>query len=266
MTTCDMPCVVIRVKNTTASVMFTCACLSAFVAASPPKPEPMAATRRRRPVPRKVSGAATMLGSPLGVSDTGQVALPLRAKKSCARFPVPVRASHSRGLARHPYTSHHCSRPSPWRCSRRQHRCRECVASDITSARLASLSGRGHIVSDHNDGHARRNDAASRDSVAGGMAIRLRYDEGEIDVGWSHRCGWRRHQSLLEDRVTRNNVSRLGRSDDWQNGADSPGSDRGSSSEGGTRSERKRSDTSDSERRRPHGLVIPAPRLADHGT
>jgi hypothetical protein len=32
-----------------------------------------------------------------------------------------------------------------------------------------------------------------RDSVAGGMAIRLRYDEGEIDVGWSHRCGWRRH-------------------------------------------------------------------------
>jgi hypothetical protein len=58
------------------------------------------------------------------------------------------------------------------------------------------------------------------------VATRLRYDEGGIDVGWSHRCGWRRHQSLLEDRVTRNNVGRVGRSDDWQNGADSPGSDR----------------------------------------
>jgi hypothetical protein len=32
---------------------------------------------------------------------------------------------------------------------------------------------------------ARRNDTASRDSVADGMAIRLRYGEGRIDLGWS---------------------------------------------------------------------------------
>ena len=30
-----------------------------------------------------------------------------------------------------------------------------------------------------------RNDTASRDSVADGMAIRLRYGEGRIDLGWS---------------------------------------------------------------------------------
>jgi hypothetical protein len=29
-----------------------------------------------------------------------------------------------------------------------------------------------------------------------------------------HRCRWRRHQSLLEDRVTRNNDGRVGRTDD----------------------------------------------------
>lgn len=32
---------------------------------------------------------------------------------------------------------------------------------------------------------ARRNDTSSRDSVADGMAIRLRYGEGRIDLGWS---------------------------------------------------------------------------------
>ena len=51
-----------RTRNTTASVIFSCACLSVFVAVRPPKPEPMAATRRRQPVPRKASGAAIMLG------------------------------------------------------------------------------------------------------------------------------------------------------------------------------------------------------------
>jgi hypothetical protein len=69
-----------RTRNTTASVMFTCACLSAFVAVSPPKPEQTAATRRLRSVPRTVSGVATMSGSPLGVGDSGKVALRLRAK------------------------------------------------------------------------------------------------------------------------------------------------------------------------------------------
>src|SRR5882757_2327063 len=76
----DVPCAVMRTRNTTASVMFTCACLSAFVAVSPPRPVQTAATRCRRRLPYTASGAVTMVGSPLGVGDTGTVALHLRAK------------------------------------------------------------------------------------------------------------------------------------------------------------------------------------------
>src|SRR5271167_3025316 len=76
----DVPCAVMRTRNTTVSVMFTCACLSAFVAVSPPKPEQTAATRCRRRLPYTASGAVTMLSPPLGVGYTGKVALHLRAK------------------------------------------------------------------------------------------------------------------------------------------------------------------------------------------
>src|ERR1700759_1776308 len=76
----DVPCAVMRTRITTASVMFTCAYLSAFVAVSPPSPEQTAAMRCRRRLPYTASGAVTIVGSPLGVGDTGAVALHLGAK------------------------------------------------------------------------------------------------------------------------------------------------------------------------------------------
>src|SRR6201999_2500383 len=98
------------------------------------------------------------------------------------------------------------------------------------------------------------------------VATRFRYDEGGMVVGWCHRCSWPRRQSLLEDRVTRNNVGRVGRRDDGRTGRIVPKVIVRAHRSAEPDPSAKRSETSDSERRCTHGLVIPAPRPADHGT
>ena len=131
-------------------------------------------------------------------------------RKVAQAIPTPLRASPERGLARHPYRNLFSlsaeSTALSFETTSLPGLC--CVGHGERAAHHSATvpllrTGRNWlssgpldfhaIVSDHNDGHACRNDPASRDSVADGMVTRLRYDEGGMDVGWSHRCGWRRH-------------------------------------------------------------------------
>src|ERR1700761_7185277 len=74
--------------------------------------------RCRRRLPYTASGAVTIVGSPLGVGDTGAVALHLGAKV------MQAIGIYSRRW------------PNPRRYPARQHRCRGRVAADMASAQL----------------------------------------------------------------------------------------------------------------------------------
>jgi len=80
------------------------------------------------------------------------------------------------------------------------------------------------------------------------MAIRLRYDEGRTDLGWSHTVG--PATNLCSKIVSPETMmAEQGGPTISRTGRIVPEVNRRSSSEGRTRSERKLSDTSDSERR-----------------
>jgi hypothetical protein len=64
----------------------------------------------------------------------------------------------------------------------------------MASAQL-TLAPRIRAAAGHSWLDSRDRRLASHKNVVRSRAVatRLRYDEGGIDVGWSHLCGWRRH-------------------------------------------------------------------------
>jgi hypothetical protein len=174
---------------------------------------------------------STMVGSPLGVA--------IRVRLPCTFVRKVVQA-----IRIYP-----CFRPNPRRYPPRQHRCRDCVATDMTSAQL-TLAPRIRAAAGPSWLDSRNGWLASHKNVVRccAVATRLRYDE---PGGRGLVSPLRLAPPLIPARRSCHpkqcRPSREARR--WQNGADSPGSDRRSSSEAEPDPSAKRSDTSDTERR-----------------
>ena len=146
------------------------------------------------------------------------------------------------------YRIHGRCRPNPRRYPPRQHRCRDSVASDNASARLARLSGRfaskpAHIFVRRSRRRSVRRSPMRRSPRGITGSQRVSASAGlTVAVGAAtNLCS---KIVSAETMMAEEEGQRISRK-----GADSPRSAPRSSSEGRTRSEHKLSDTSDSERR-----------------